>query len=112
MDTVEEHPHSFSPAEWPFADPVNAVAISTRQVFRESYPILRVSDDSDGDWQVLCGTTTELDDAIIVCLGCAYQRDPTIAELANLPLGWTAWRDGPGREWQREPKQEEADEDG
>jgi hypothetical protein len=113
MDTVKEHKHSFLPSEWPFSDPVNAVAISTRQVFHLGYPVRRVSHDSDGDWQILCGTTTDVKDAIVVCLGCAFQRDKAIAELADLPRGWTAWRDQPGDAWEREPKEEVGDgEDG
>src|SRR5262245_46472671 len=110
MDTVEAHEHDFPRSEWPFADPENVVAISTVQVFRQRLPILRVSHDHDGDWQVLCGTTQDTKDAIVVCLGCAYQRDKTIAELADLPRGWTAWREYVGGPWKREQKPPEEDE--
>jgi hypothetical protein len=104
MDTVERHEHDFPESEWPFADPENVVAISTVQVFRQGLPIRRISHDRDGDWQVLCGTTLDVKDAIVVCLGCAYQRDKTIGELADLPRGWTAWRDQVGGPWEREEK--------
>jgi hypothetical protein len=104
MDTVQPHPHEFSDDEWPFADPVNALAISTRQVFRSGRQIRRVSHDFDGDWQVLCGTTTKTEDAIVVCLGCAFQHDRSIGELAQLPRGWTAWRDHIGAKWELEQK--------
>ena len=110
MDTVEQHEHEFPESEWPFLDPENVVAISTVQVFRQGFPILRVSHDYDGNWQVLCGTTVDMKDAIVVCLGCAYQIDKTIAELADLPPGWTAWRDYVGGPWEREQKPEEEDE--
>jgi hypothetical protein len=109
MDTVEQHEHEFPKSEWPFSGPENVVAISTVQVFRRGFPILRVSHDYDGDWQVLCGTTLDRQDAIVVCLGCAYQKDKTIAELADLPLGWTAWRDHVGGRWEREQKPEDDD---
>lgn len=110
MDTVELHPHNFSEAEWPFLDPMNAVALSTVRVFREDFPVLRVSHDYDGDWQILCGTTNQIEHAIIVCLGCAYQRDKSIGELANLPIGWTSWRDYVGGPWELEQKEPEEDE--
>lgn len=87
MDIVEAHAHNFQKSEWPFSDSENAVAFSTVQVFHQGLPILRVSHDHDGDWQVLCSTTTNVKDAIVVCLGCAYQLDKTIGELADLPLG-------------------------
>jgi hypothetical protein len=107
MNTVEPHNHDFPNSEWPFPVPENVVAISTVQVFRQGFPILRVSHDYDGDWQVLCGTTTDVKDAMVVCLGCAYQRDKTIAQLSDLPRGWTAWRDYVGAPWQREQKDED-----
>ena len=37
------HKQEFTADEWPFADPPNTVAISTRQVLREGYPVLFVS---------------------------------------------------------------------
>jgi hypothetical protein len=110
-DRVGEHEHRFSATDWPFSDPTNAVAISTRQVVREGYPVLRVSHDFDGDWQVLCGTTTDVEDALVVCLGCAFQRNPCIGALADLPRGWTAWRDSPDDPWTREPKVPEPDDE-
>src|SRR5688500_9290883 len=110
MDTVEQHEHDFPKSEWPFSDPENVVAISTVQVFRRGFPILDVSHDYNGDWQFLCGTTSEAKDGIVVCIGCAYQKDKTIGELADLPLGSTVWRDDVGGPWEREQKAEEEDE--
>lgn len=107
METVKIHKHSFDPGEWPFQDPVNTAVISTRQVFRLGYPILRVCHDTDGDWQILCGTTNDTSDAMVVCLGCAYQKDRTIGSLADLPTGWAAYRKKPGSKWIRERREEE-----
>jgi hypothetical protein len=99
MDLVAAHPHNFS--DWPFSDPDNAAAFTTVQVLHHGFPVLLASHDADGDWQFLCGTTTELDDCQIVCLGCALLRDPTLAELADLPLGWAAERDDASSPWRR-----------
>jgi len=109
MDTVPAHPHEFLDDEWPFSDPVNAVAITTRQVVREGYEVRRVSHDYDGDWQVLCGTTTDVADALVVCLGCAFQRDRSIGQLAGMPRGWSAWREHYGATWELEQKDPEDD---
>lgn len=109
MDTVEAHPHRFSSAEWPFADPTNAAAFTTNRVLRGRLPILRVSHDFDGDWQFLCGTTTASEDGLVVCLGCVFERDASIGELADLPIGWGAWRDGPGLPWERSANEPEHD---
>lgn len=106
-DVVKLHAHTLPADEWPFSDPMNALAFSTRQVMREGHPVLRVSHDFDGDWQVLCGTTLDSADLLVVCLGCAYQQNPSIGALADLPLGWTAWRDSPQMGWTRELNDEE-----
>jgi hypothetical protein len=99
----EAHSHSFGPDEWPFDDPENVTAITTVHVLERRLPILLVThDDDDGMWQVLCGTTNDPSDGRIVCLGCMYQLDPTIRDLADLPRGWRAWRDNISSPWQRE----------
>ncbi len=106
---MSDHEHNFAPGEWPFASPVNAVCFTTKRVMREGYPVLLVTHDADGDWQVLCGTTNDSDQAMLVCLGCAFERDRSIREVADLPLGWRAWRDAPGAPWEREPKEDDDD---
>lgn len=109
MNTVQSHPHNFQDREWPFASPQNALAISTKPVFRGGHPILLVSHDDDGIWQILCDTTTEEGDCLVVCLGCCFERDPTIGELANLPSGWLAQRERVGSAWFRRHSAPEPD---
>jgi hypothetical protein len=90
---------------WPFADPPNVITITTRQVLDDGLPILLVTHDADdGCWQVLCGTTDDPDDGRVVGLDCVYAIDPSIGLLADLPLGWRAWRESPTTPWVREPR--------
>ena len=97
---MEEHTHTFS-GPWPFGDlAVNTAAFTTVQVLHHKFPILVVSHDEDGDWQFLCGTTTETDDCKIVCLGCTLDLDPSIAALADLPVGWQAVRESASGPWE------------
>ena len=110
MSTVAVHPHSFSESEWPFADPINTLAFTTTRVLREGYPVLLVTHDEDGDWQFMCTTTNDSEHGLIVCLGCAYERDRTVAEVADLPRGWQAWRDFVGGPWDRVPRERDPDE--
>ena len=89
--------------DWPFEDAPNTAAMTTRQVLQGA-PVLRVTHDADdGTWQFLCGTTNDSDDARVVGLGRMYARDPTLAEVADLPEGWAAWRLAPGEAWERGP---------
>jgi hypothetical protein len=110
MDTVEEHPHSFAKSKWPFSEPINSAAFTTARVLRDGYPVLLVSHDHEGDWQFMCATTNDPADGLIVCLGCAYQSDTTIGEVADLPAGWQAWRDYVGGPWERAPCEPDTDE--
>jgi hypothetical protein len=111
METVQPHSHNFAEDEWPFSVPTNALAISTVRVVCEGHPVLRVSHDKDGIWQVLCNTTTEFDHCKVACLGCCYQLDSSIGEFADLPLGWGAWRRSVRDPWIREANLPECDDE-
>jgi hypothetical protein len=98
------HAHSISPEKWTFPDPVDTAALTTVHVLNGALPVVLVTHDADdGMWQLLCGTTNDSKDGRIVCLGCMIGNDPSLLEIADLPTGWSAWRDAPGEPWQREP---------
>ncbi len=101
------HSHNFK--SWTFKVPVDTGTFTTRQVLDGSRPILEVYHDHDGDWQFLCGTTLNTDDLKLVCLGCMVERDDSLLQLADLPGGWTAFRDSQSGSWQREPYQRSDD---
>ncbi|HEX8905857.1 MAG TPA: hypothetical protein VF771_13485 [Longimicrobiaceae bacterium] len=88
--------------EWPFADPETVATFTTRQVTRGGEPILAVFHDAeDGSWQFTTGAALKMDDMMIVSLREVFDLDPSIAEVADLPLGWEASRTAPGEPWQR-----------
>ncbi len=43
--------------------------------------------------------------AVVVSLERMLAIEPRIEELADLPLGWRAWRDSENAPWERAPKQ-------
>ena len=89
--------------DWPFLDPRNFNAFSTRQVMEQGDPILLVSHDAeDGAWQFIGGPWGE-QDLVVICLEHAVHLDPSVCELADLPRGWSAQRGAPGQPWQRSP---------
>lgn len=108
MSTIEPHPHSFPAGSWPFAVSVNTTAFSSAQVVREGAPVLVVCHDHDGEWQFLHGDVTEQDECVLICMGCALQRTPAVAELASLPQGWRASRKDVASPWVSEPYADEA----
>ena len=87
---------------WPFSDPPDAEAITLDRILDGSASILLVTRDlDDGTWQFLDGGHVFEGDAALVLLGEMLQFDPSIAAIADLPLGWHAWRDSAEGEWNR-----------
>lgn len=81
------------------------LAVITTSVVLAGAPILMVThDEDDGGWQFLCGTTNDPEDGRIVGLAHIVARDPSVLRVADLPLGWVAFRSSPADEWTREPR--------
>jgi hypothetical protein len=83
------------------------IAITTRQVMKEGWPILLVTHDADdGSWQFVNGRgdTDDTESAMVVGAEQVLSVDPSLIELADLPLGWRAWRQSAGDEWLRGPE--------
>ena len=95
-----------SPADWPFVDdPPNVAVITTRGVVDGTDWIALASlDQDDGDWQFIGSEGPREDQAMVVSLRSVFETDSSIGELADLPLGWRAWRMGPDQPWQRGPQ--------
>jgi hypothetical protein len=92
--------------DWPFDEPENVATLTVRQITHGAQPILYVSHDaSDGMWQFLTGAPVKMADAMLVSLREVYDIDPSITELADLPLGWQAQRAAPGQPWRRQSKE-------
>ena len=88
--------------DWPFDQAPNVTAITTFRVLDENFPILRVTHYSDDhSWAFVCGTTNAVEDGRVIGMDCALSIDPSLRTIADLPPGWTAWRESIGDEWQR-----------
>lgn len=87
---------------WPFEEDPHVGVFTTRQVM-EGLPILLVTHDPDHEWQFLCGTTNADADLAHAHLHHLYESDPTIGQLADLPIGWQAWRASLDTPWERSP---------
>jgi hypothetical protein len=101
MARIRPHAHSFAAAQWPFADPVNTTAFTTAAV-EQGLPILLVVHDHDGDWQFLDDAVDDDGEGLPVCLGCVFDRDRSLAQLAKMPRGWLASRGSPAAAWELE----------
>jgi len=96
------------PETWPFDQAPNVAAITTRQVLEDKLPILRATHYlGDDSWAFVCGTTNKTEDARVIGMGEALEIDPSLSGIADLPSGWTAWRDSASGEWQRQRNETE-----
>jgi hypothetical protein len=89
---------------WPFSNSPNLGVITLEQVIQKSAPVLHVRHDADdGGWQFIGLDHPRMGDTMVVSLQKVVTIDPTLTELADLPLGWHAWRRGPTEPWVKEP---------
>jgi hypothetical protein len=88
--------------DWPFPEPENTQVITLDRILRgEALLRLVTHDEDDGSWQFLDGEHVLEEDALVVDLGEMTQFDPSLLQLAELPLGSYAWRGGPDQPWSR-----------
>ncbi len=90
--------------KWPFADARKTAVFTTRDILEEGKPILLVTHDQDDEaWQFHTGEIVPASEAKLVALDEIIFRDPSIVELADLPVGWSAIRDSITSPWKRQP---------
>jgi predicted adenylyl cyclase CyaB len=89
-------------SDWRFADSQNTAVVTLERILRGASSILLVTHDAeDGGWQFLDGEHVFEEDGATVLLGEMVQFDPSLLELADLPVGWHVWRAAPNQPWQR-----------
>jgi len=88
--------------DWPFAELPETGVYTTKSIIEGNEPIMRVFHDPEGDWQFHGSGESSVGSGALACFHCIVLRDPTLRELADLPISWAAWRDLVGGPWQRE----------
>ncbi|WP_406698784.1 hypothetical protein V5E97_07845 [Singulisphaera sp. Ch08] len=92
---------------WAFAESQTHAVVTLKQITEGEAPILLVyHEKGDGDWLFLDGGPFSVEEASLVPLQMIATLDPSIAELATLPPGWTARRSARDMPWQRSPSKE------
>ena len=109
-DSIRKNEERFP--DWKFPDKPHTKAFISKAVLEGKEWISYVTHDrSDGAWQILGETGIEGGGPELACLHHMVDKDPTLAELADLPKGWYAERTEPAEPWERfENEPEEADE--
>jgi hypothetical protein len=102
FDLWATHDPSSSLYNWKFSDSPHASAYLSQTVFDKKEHITYVSHDvEDGAWQFLGDKMAGGGGPIVSCLHHPIDDDPTLKELADLPLGWYATRENSESPWQR-----------
>ena len=97
-----------TPEDWPFDQAPNVAAITTVRVLKDKCPVLSVTHYSDDhSWAFLCGTTNATKDGRVIGMHEVLKLDPTLRTIADLPPGWTAWRERIGAVWHKSPNDNE-----
>lgn len=85
-----------------FKEAENTCAFTTVFVSDQGKDITYVSHDLDeGSWQFHSNDKFEnfAEVAKVVSLGWIVASDPSVNEIADLPMGYHAWRDQKGSKW-------------
>lgn len=93
-------------AKWPFRDPANVAVFADKRILEGATWIYYVGHDrDDGAWQ-FHGPSGFVDEenASVVALKTICELDASVMALADLPLGWCAWRETVTSPWRRAPQ--------
>jgi hypothetical protein len=97
------HDPNSSLYDWKFSVPPHTGVYTPKTITNGEEPVLYVTHDaSDGAWQFHGASESRIEDAVLICFHHIVDKDPTIKQLVDLPLGWRAWREGVSEPWIRE----------
>ena len=87
---------------WKFPGSPHTSAYLSETVNDGTEEVNYVSHDSDDrSWQFLGDSMSDGGGPVLVCLHHPIDKDPSLIELADLPVGWCAEREAPGQPWIR-----------
>jgi hypothetical protein len=96
-------------ALWKFDQLPNCAVLTLRNIVKAGAPVLHVIHDTDDHgWQFLGAESPDEAEAMIVGLSEMLAIDPSLEALADLPVGWHAWRENAGDTWTRGPHANDA----
>jgi len=83
-----------------FLEDENTAVITTKTIIKRQKPIVLVfHDKDDGMWEFLDGEDVNEENATIVSLSEILEIDNSLNGLAELPIGFGAFRDGEDKDW-------------
>ena len=86
---------------WPFDDGPDTAAFTTAHVIIDLKPVVHVVRNSEGNWQFLSSEGADESQIKTVVLRTVLSRHPDLRQIADLPLGWEAWRANASTPWSK-----------
>jgi hypothetical protein len=97
--------------DWKFKEPPHTGVFTTKRVMSGDDHVTRVFHDvEDGAWQFHGPGESKSEDLAYVCFHHIVDKDATIEGLADLPVGWCAWRENVTAPWVKEVSAADTDE--
>lgn len=91
---------------WLFPDERNVAVFTSKSILHHRDWVYYVThDQDDGAWQFHpYSGVVPVNEAVVASLESIVKLDRSLELLADLSVGWHAWRESPDAEWEREPK--------
>lgn len=78
---------------------LGTMSVQTAEVFKQTEPILYVSHDADGTWQLIGATDADPTTGRLSHLHHAVDHDPTLLDVLDLEPGRSVYRPDPRTPW-------------
>ena len=86
--------------DWPFTQPKDSDAYSTKSIVSDGVPILYAyCDEDDHSWQFMGEEPGTDENMATVKMEKIVTLDPTLQEIAHMEPGYYAWREKLGSPW-------------
>ena len=89
---------------WPFNQPRNSTAMTTRQVIEQDESISAIYHGKDDKWQFIGISNPSESNKCMITLEQAVDLDSSVTKVADLLAGWFATRDKANSKWIRQQK--------
>jgi len=99
-EVKKDFPYQYFLNDWPFDQPEDHLIVTLNVIADKKTPVLYVRHyKDDGDWLFINFDDSVIDDFTTVAISNLVNFDPSLKEIAYIPPGWHAWREGVDSEW-------------
>ncbi len=83
-----------------FKEKLSTAVFTSKYVMGKDSPIVYVAHNEDGSWEFWGKEIIDESEIMVVLLEQIIRTDPTVLDVADLPIQFTAVREAKGNSWQ------------